>query len=100
MDDPMRELENTSSAYRRNVRETVAYNLACLMAGLRFEVVPAGELRVGDIISPDGDVIVTEPEYVSDDDVWVCDAHCPSTPKGQTFKVRQAPADVAVFGRA
>jgi len=97
MDDLTRELNDTGVAFRRSAKETLIYNLACMMAGLEFDTVPASELRVGDIIAPDGDRIVTKPEYIADDDVWVCTANCP---KGGDFEVRQAPADVAVFGRA
>lgn len=96
MDDLMRELNSTGIAFRRSAEETLIYNMACMMAGLKFITVPASELRIGDVIAPDGDRIVTKPEYVADDDVWACTANCP---RRGDFEVRQAPADVAVFGR-
>jgi hypothetical protein len=97
MDDLTKEFNSTGTAFRRDRRETLIYNLACMMAGLDFDTIPASELRVGDVIAPDGDVIITKPEYIADDDAWVCKANCPN---GGDFEVRQAPADVAVFGRA
>ncbi len=62
--------------------------------------VPASELRKGDQVAPDGDVLVTQPVYDAPLDVWSARAHCPSTPEGATFEFK-APegTTVAVFNR-
>lgn len=62
------------------------------------QVAPA-DLREGDKVALDGDVLLTKPVLNEEFDEWSADAHCPTSDKHFEWKHPNGNGDVTVFGR-
>ncbi len=106
---PQREKGDTFPLHAAFDRKIPVFNRAPEAEGVQqlvdslmsnFTKVKPEDLREGDQVAPDGDVLVSTPEHDSGLGRWTALAHCPRTSEGDTFEfVAYDDQDVPVFNR-